>query len=195
MLELCEDLLERVNTDFLEVMERNLRGETAEGQSDASQHVVDNSMALVLVPKHQVRARRNLAASMDDNEKPVIALAGDETDAKQDSTTTESQSAIPGSEDKSADSDEKCDIDGKAEEHSAVFSKTGVPSSSKAAKFLQLSTQSDTNNQSDAGHENNNQSEHKLADQSGVSQSSTNQSTVKHPGARQEGRKSNAASK
>ena len=179
-------MLERVDSDFMQVMERDLRGDATPPTGETTHSGVDNSMALVLVPKHKVRARRNLEASMSDSgeSKPIITLGGDETDA-----VPESQNTVPVDED-DINISNKSEGNSELEAHSAVYSKTGIPSSSKAAKFLQLSSQSDNINQSNAGSENNNQSELKPADQLVDKETSACQS-IKHPGARREGRKSN----
>lgn len=55
---MCEQLHNRIQTEFIEVMEKELRGDTAPPRTQAEANdVVDNSMALVLVPK--AKAKKN----------------------------------------------------------------------------------------------------------------------------------------
>lgn len=139
-------MLERVNSDYLQVMERDLRGDT-DTHTDID-HVVDNSRALVLVPKQKARARRNLANSLDTsesnkNDSPIIvALSNDSNNVLQ----SESSHVIDDINSAGKLRPSVPDSVSEIQEQPAVFSKVSETVDSKALLLEEAKLNTQTSN-------------------------------------------------
>lgn len=121
VLGVCEELLERIKHDFLEVMEAELREDT-EPTPNPSTGEVDNSKALVLVPKGR-RQRVRPDINVNSSEAPIIMCSSaGENEASSNNNTSAKNSTKHAVSQSNTDNQSITDVIGQSnnQSHSEV---------------------------------------------------------------------------